>query len=280
MRSSALRAAGAVALIGVLASGCGSSSSSTAPKPKKQLLITIESFGAQTQVSTPPSISAGVVQMKFENKAKGKHSAQIIRIDPGHDAMSALKAANAWGQGGSPLPGWIHLNGGFGGAKPGQTLPGVGKFVPGSYAVVDLEAKGKPVYGTFAVKGKESKDPLPSSPSTVTAVDYSFTAKGLRAGASLLFRNNGKEPHQISAAKLQKGATLADVKRYLKKQKGRSPVDETTGVDGAVLDGGASQVTTLGLTKPGTYALLCFVPDRKGGPPHALRGMIGTAVVR
>jgi hypothetical protein len=38
-------------------------------------------------------------------------------------------------------------------------------------------------------------------------------------------------------------------------------------------------VLTLDL-KPGRYALLCVVPDRRGGPPHALKGMISEAVVR
>jgi hypothetical protein len=27
----------------------------------------------------------------------------------------------------------------------------------------------------------------------------------------------------------------------------------------------------------GTYALMCFVPDRKGGPPHAFKGMVSEA---
>jgi hypothetical protein len=31
--------------------------------------------------------------------------------------------------------------------------------------------------------------------------------------------------------------------------------------------------------KPGRYVLLCFVPDREGGPPHVAKGMISDAEV-
>lgn len=47
-----------------------------------------------------------------------------------------------------------------------------------------------------------------------------------------------------------------------------------------VLDGGAKQVTQLELAKPGKYALLCFIQDRAGGPPHIAKGMIAEVDVR
>ena len=45
-----------------------------------------------------------------------------------------------------------------------------------------------------------------------------------------------------------------------------------------MLDGGREQVVDLELRK-GAYALVCFVPDRKGGPPHAFKGMVSETVV-
>ena len=45
-----------------------------------------------------------------------------------------------------------------------------------------------------------------------------------------------------------------------------------------MIEGGDSQSVELEL-KEGKYALLCFVPDRAGGPPHAVKGMISEAVV-
>ncbi len=34
------------------------------------------------------------------------------------------------------------------------------------------------------------------------------------------------------------------------------------------------QVTDIELKQPGKYALICFIQDRKGGPPHVMKGMI------
>jgi hypothetical protein len=40
-----------------------------------------------------------------------------------------------------------------------------------------------------------------------------------------------------------------------------------------VIEGGEGQLVTLDL-EPGRYALYCFISDRQGGPPHALKGMV------
>ena len=40
-----------------------------------------------------------------------------------------------------------------------------------------------------------------------------------------------------------------------------------------MLEGGEGQLVTLDL-KPGRYVLFCFITDRQGGPPHALKGMV------
>ena len=48
----------------------------------------------------------------------------------------------------------------------------------------------------------------------------------------------------------------------------------------ARIAGGTKQITELALDKPGRYALLCFVSDRKGAPPHVAQGMITEITVR
>ncbi len=34
------------------------------------------------------------------------------------------------------------------------------------------------------------------------------------------------------------------------------------------------------LQAPGKYSLVCFIEDRKGGPPHVAKGMVGETTVR
>jgi hypothetical protein len=269
----------AAALILALLAGCGGSSGQEKPLPK--LAIKIEQFGPETQVGVTKNVAAGVQQASFTNKAKGRHSAQLIRYEPGHDPQEALKAAQAWGEHGKPLPSWIHLTGGFGAIASSTTRTGTVRLDPGSYMVVDIEATTrKPVYSTFEATGEPSQDALPGSPSAITAREYEFHAAGLIAGShQVLFQNQGKQPHVVAAVRLAKGATFADVRKFAKTQKGKPPVEESTAQNTAIIDGGEAEVSQLDL-KPGRYALLCFVSDRQGGPPHVAKGMIGEATVR
>jgi hypothetical protein len=269
--------------LAVLAAGlvaCGGSKQSELAKPATKLDIQVEEFGSQTQIAVPKQLEAGVTEMQFSNRGKREHSAQILRYDEGHTPQQALAAGAAWGEGGKPLPAWVHLAGGFGPVGTGESRSGVVKLEPGSYAVVDLEGEGEPVYGTFGVTGEPGEDELPPTDGSIKAAEYSFSGAGLTSGSNrVLFDNVGDEPHHLAAAPLERGARLADVREYLKEEKGKPPLDESAAFDTAVVDGGSGQVLELDL-EPGRYALLCFVPDRKGGPPHVAKGMVSEVVVK
>jgi hypothetical protein len=278
MRSAAARTALALALLATALSACGSSSSPT--KPSRKVAIDVENFGKQVQVTVPRTIDAGIQEITFHNQAAGTHSAQLLRYEESHAPAEVLRVANAWGEKGKPLPSWIRLAGGFGTVKAGQSRKGAVRLLPGSYLAVDLESHGKPAYAPFNVTGKPDKTPLPAASGSIKAADYSFAASGLQHGVHrVLFENTGAQPHMLAAAPIAKGATLADVRRFIKTQKGKSPVDDKAAVDLAVLDAHGSETVDVDL-KPGKYALLCFVPDRKGGPPHVAKGMISEATVR
>jgi hypothetical protein len=61
---------------------------------------------------------------------------------------------------------------------------------------------------------------------------------------------------------------------------GQPPIDEKNGFNTAVIDGGVEQVIDIDLKKPGKYALLCFIQNRKGGPRHVMMGMIKEVEVK
>ena len=65
----------------------------------------------------------------------------------------------------------------------------------------------------------------------------------------------------------------ADVEKAFKSEKGKPPIEEEGSSDSAVIEGGETQLIDLDL-KPGRYAFYCFITDRQGGPPHALKGMV------
>lgn len=44
-------------------------------------------------------------------------------------------------------------------------------------------------------------------------------------------------------------------------------------------NGARRQLAALNLGRPGNYVLICYVPDRAGGPPHLAKGMVSEAKV-
>lgn len=278
MRMAGARTGLALALLAAVVAGCGSSS--TSPPPAHKLRFEIENFGNEVQFSIQKSVNAGVQEAVFQNQSDSPHSAQLLRYDGQRAPLTVLHAANAWGEHGKPLPAWIHLAGGFGRVKPHGSSEGVVRLEPGAYVAVDLESQGKPVYGQFNAVGKPKDAPLPAATAHIKAVEYSFSATGLTPGAHLVsFENLGNQPHMLAAAPLAKGASLADVRRALKSNSGKPPLVESKAVDLAVIDGHTSQDVRLSLSR-GKYAMFCFVPDRKGGPPHVAKGMISAVDVR
>lgn len=253
----------------------GTSGESSAPKT---LALKVSGNDKKSTVTGPKTAEAGTTRIQVTSTAKGPRGIQLARYDEGHTAEQAVQAGGAWADGGKPLPPWVHLDGGVGSAKSGQTTTGTVQLQPGSYVALDVEAE-EPSFAQFEVTG-EVGDESPSAPSTITANEYSFTASGLKAGkGEVVFDNAGKEPHFIAAAPMKPDATIEDVKRFIKTEKGEPPITEETAFDTAILDGGRKQLVQVEL-EAGRYALLCFVPDRKGGPPHALRGMISEVEVK
>ncbi len=113
---------------------------------------------------------------------------------------------------------------------------------------------------------------------TIKASEYEFEAGPLKQGKNtVLFDNTGKELHHAIVAPYAEGASAAEVKKFLKSDeepKGPPPLDFESAVNTAVLDGGQKQVIDLDLKKPGKYVMVCFIQDRKGGPPHVAKGMV------
>ena len=117
-------------------------------------------------------------------------------------------------------------------------------------------------------------------PASIEAAEYDFTTSDLEAGSQQVrFDNNGEEPHHVVAAPLKPGRTIEDVKQFIKTENGEPPVQEDKSFDIAIVSGGESQLVDVRL-ESGDYALLCFVPDRAGGPPHAAKGMVSAATVQ
>lgn len=285
MNSTPLKTLAALAAIALAGAGCGSDDDEgdgggggQAAKPSR-LAIELTGSGKNVTFEAPKSVRGGVATIEFTNSSGKRASAQLGYADGGHTGQEALAAAGAWAEQGKPLPPWAHTAGGTGPVEPGGTATVTQDLPPGEYFVLDVEAEsGDESAGFFTVSGEGGAE-LPAPASRVDAFEYRFEASGLQAGTTeVLFDNKGKEPHFLEAAPIAQGKTIADVRRFLETEKGQPPIDFERSVATPVIDGGLRQVIELELDG-GKYALLCFVPDRKGGPPHAVKGMISEATV-
>jgi hypothetical protein len=275
-----------VALLAVAAvvplAACGSDKK-TASKVPAKLAITATESGKTTTLDVTGDKTPGTTEMTFTNNGKQPHSAQLVAVNGEHSKAEVEKAYNGVSNG-KAAPSWFFAAGGAGNVNPGQTVPVGVKLLPATFWAID-DAGDKPSgFTKFVVKGDTNAAALPTGP-TVTASEYKFQTPpgGLKAGDNtIVLQNAGKQWHHMQAFPLNKGATLAQAAKFLKSQGksgGPPPIDFQKGTGTAVIEGGGTLTTTLNL-KPGKYALVCFVSDRQGGPPHVAKGMVAETDVK
>jgi hypothetical protein len=269
----------AVLAAAVTLTGCGDDDSDgggggQAAKPRT-VAVKLSGSGKNVKMTAPKSLQGGVVRLQFTNEAEGRHGLQLGYVDEGHTAQDGLAAAAAWGEKGKPMPEWIHLQGGVGSIEAGTTKSVTQELPAGRYFFVDIDSNAV-AYVDVTGGGGE----LPSPPATIEAAEYKFEASGLQAGRNrVLMENVGSEPHIVVGVRIKPGKTIEDVREFVRTEKGEDPILEEGGFDTAIMDGGVKQTVEVE-AQSGTYALLCFVPDRKGGPPHSVKGMVSEATFR
>ena len=120
----------------------------------------------------------------------------------------------------------------------------------------------------------------PKADVVMTLDDYAFTLSApITAGRhTIRFENRALQSHEAVMAQLQPGKTLQQAVTWMNAgQFGASPVKAMGGASG--LATGRHMFVTADFV-PGTYVLLCFIPDAKDGKPHSDHGMIKEIVVQ
>jgi len=266
---------------GTVLSACGSDDKSSSPT---ELKVTVTANGDKFKLDAPTSIDGGVVNLSFTNSAQGPHSLQFVKVTGTHTTDELITFLNE-SENGGPVPDWISEGGGIGDVAPGQTGKSTFKLTDGLHFVWDDETNDSDVnYGTLGalaeitVKGNGDADAtLPDASGSITAKEYEFTVQGLKAGSNTIrFDNTGQQFHHFIAAPIAAGKTLDDVKTFFNTQGdpgGPPPLDFEKGVGGAVVGPGNAVVYNIDL-EAGSYAMVCFVNDKAGGPPHFTLGML------
>jgi hypothetical protein len=257
----------------------------TAPPQPAKATVTVSASGKQVSFDVPAQLKPGATELTLVNNTKEPAELQITQLDEGHTLAEFYPVIES--EEGAPIPTWFHAVGGVGETSAGQTRSVIVDLKPGTYqwfsGVAPEQEGAQPQYkrggaGTFEVTGDPSGAQLPATPAQITAMElapdnYTFEASGLKAGTNqITFTNGGAQLHHALIARLAEGATLDKARQFFTTQnfKGPPPVDFDASEVTAVLDSGGKQVETVEL-KSGSYALLCFIPDRAGGPPHVIK---------
>lgn len=274
-RAQAVFACAVATLVAIALVACGEDE-------EQSLTYTASGEGKASKIEGPTSAETGLAEITFRNEGKGEADLQLIRVEKGRTAEEAIEGLEK-AMKGQPFPDWFFAGGGVGTIPAGDSQTVTQVLKPGTYYAFNTEGRQGPPDAesvpALEVAGEESSDEV-AGDETVTAIEYGFEAEDLPSGeVEIDFENGGAEPHHIIAAPLKGDATAADVEQAIKSEKGQPPIDEEGTQNTAVLEGGEGQVVTLDL-KPGRYALLCFISDRQGGPPHALKGMVDEVEVK
>jgi hypothetical protein len=227
----------------------------------------------------PASIPAGATTIQLTNEGKELHHAQLIKLEEGKTLKDLAQAVKTPG----PPPKWVKFVGGPNAVPQGKEANATSVLEPGRYALLCFvfgpdgvihAAKG--MVRELEVTGPvaSAKETLPPADVTIRMVDYGYEPSApLKPGRrTIAVENAGPQPHELALLKIAPGKKVADFATWAEGgMKGPPPAEPIGGV--VFVDKGARATFTADL-EPGTYGLMCFVPDAKDGKPHLAHGMM------
>ena len=248
----------------------------TAPAPAFKPAVVVV-HASEFAFTAPKSAPAGTITFRMVNDGKQLHHVSVIKLLHGRTVSDFVEAMKKPG----PPPAWVVAVGGPNAAVPGQSTEATLTLEPGNYALVCfVPSPGDPT--PHVMKGMISA--LTVTPGSAPSVDlpadvnirlsdYKFAlSKPLTAGRHMIrVTNDAAQDHEVLFIKLPPGTTAAGVAEWVEAgMKGPPPAMPIGGV--SPIGKGRSNTITLDLT-PGTYGMVCFLPDAKDGKPHSVHGM-------
>lgn len=234
----------------------------------------------------PDSVPAGTLTFRLENRGIEVHHLWIVRLARGRTPADFTKMMDSWGTG-PKMPDWAIDVGGPNNVAPGMSADATMTLEPGTYMLLCYvpSADGTP----HAVKGmlkpivltaKGATRPRePKADVSITLGDYGFAVSpAITAGRhTIRFEDKAPQTHEAILARLLPGRTLQEALAWFNSgQLGQTPVVTMGGASG--LANGRRMYMTADF-QPGSYVLLCVMPDATDGRPHSDHGMVAQFTV-
>ena len=310
MRSGLRRVSAAAGVLALLLAGCGDDGedAATTTTTTADGTTTTESGDAAGQRldltatenaldGLPEEIPGGVVTVNLgvEPPVEPELELNFSKVTEGTTEQEFTEGLAAV-VGGGPFPEFFENNAGVGAGEYSIVLEPGSYFVSfekggqveeegeggaeGEGAEGEEETPGELVIAPLTVTESEGEGQLPETDGTITATDYSFEVD-VQAGDSFTFRNESSEQfhHAIvfDFGTIDPATVEENLPAFLSDEDAPPP-PEFEELDFEQLEGGHSGVfgpggagTAVGTFQSGnTYAAVCFISDRSGGPPHAV----------
>jgi uncharacterized cupredoxin-like copper-binding protein len=226
----------------------------------------------------PDRLPAGLTTVRIVNEGRDLHHIQFLRLLQGKSADDFRAAIVADS---SRLPGWVQYAGGPNAHLPGSQASATVNLTEGDYVLICWipDKNGMPHVALgmqkalFVRGGMPIKVSTPKPAITVEQIDYQFiVSKRIESGLQTIeVMNHGSQPHELVVVKLAPGATVNDALASFEPGASGPPQGELVGGITGIEKG--EQVRFTGEFGPGSYGLICFVPDATTGRPHFLHGM-------
>ena len=240
--------------------------------------VTVTSEG----IEVPPEFPGGAVEVTVDNQTGNEEiDVGFARVQEGtsEDAFrTAIEAAFA----GESIDELIEAASGIL-AGTGSTTESV-IIEPGNYFVFtdagggDEDSGASQLFLAAATVTEGASPELPETDGTITATDYTF-AVDVQPGEAFTFQNDGAEQFHhallFNFADIEQSVVEENIKAFLEAEGPEDAPEALAGIEEPFVGGSSVFSPGLGgtfkatLEAGNTYAVVCFISDRVGGPPHA-----------
>lgn len=277
----------AMLVLALVATACGGDDSAAPGGDNDARRISVNI--AADALEVPAEIPAGAVEVEVTGQTNPYTEVSFTRVEPG-TSEDDFRAGIASAMEGSEIPAYLlNSSGAVPSADPAVVLLEAGDYfawteVPREEQTQEEaeEEEGPPnlLVAATTVTGEPAGE-LPQTDGRITARDYGFDVD-VTAGGTYTFFNEGPEQlhHAVlfNFGDLEPAVVEENLPAFFAAGEEGAPPEAFADLDFENFEAGGSGVFgpevggTFGATLESgtTYAVVCFISDRSGGPPHAM----------
>jgi len=246
----------------------------TASAAQRPITVRVDDHAIHLPAATVP---AGTLAVHIATSGKQLHHLVFEQLKPGVTFASFEKAMQNPAANDAKYATYV---GGNGQVPPGQSVDVFFTVIPGLIEIIDIVHGQTISHAHLTVTAPAGATSPPASLGTIiaNAKDRFVLPQGFGKPGVFAFHNTDRDPHDMLIVSLAPGKHANAIITWAKAGK-HTPPPITGEFGGAgALGGRLESWFRVPKLAPGTYALVCFMPDSHG-MPHAAHGMVSEFTV-